>query len=119
MSNICLPLYFFPTLFTYAKYNVLPYLLFMGIMLDRIYYKLPFLNTILILSFYFIGRKMKPCRKKRMAIFRTCLYTSCYLGILFLLFQKFSIHLLFFQLIWNIIFTCCLFDSTRIYVKKD
>ncbi len=119
MINQFFPIYFFPTLFTFSYYKTLPYLLFTGLIIDRIYYQLPFTNTILILLFYLISKKLKPCRKKRQGIKRTLLFTSAYLGILFLIYQKISLILLISQLIWNTLFTLCLFDPRRIYVKKE
>ena len=118
MNSYCLPIYFFCVLFTYSKCEVFPFLLLIGIFIDKVYYNFPFYHTIFILFFFFIHSFLKPVRKRSVAVFRTIITTSCYLLILSVLTFHFSFSFFFVQILWNSFFSFLIFDPGKIYIKK-
>jgi len=113
-----LPLYFFLFLFSLPKKDILPYLLFSSIFIDRVCYNLPFINTGILLIFYFINYFFNPCRTKQKALIKTFLYTFFYLLLLSIIFRKFSFPFILIQICWNLSFTFFTFSKTRINLKN-
>lgn len=113
------PLYFFLSLLTFSKESVLPYLLFCGLFLDCIVYRLPFLHTIFIIIFFLLNRFLKRPKKLSCACIQTIMNTSLYLLLLMLIFKKIPWILLFMTNIYNLLLTCLWFRKGRIVLKKS
>lgn len=113
------PLYFFLSLLTFSKEGVLPYLLFCGLFLDCIVYRLPFLHTIFIIIFFLLNRLLKRLKKLSCACIQTIINTSLYLLLLMLIFKKTPWILFLMTNIYNLLLTCLWFRKGRIVLKKS
>ena len=118
MNNFYFPFFLFFSLFPFSKqFSVVPFLTF-GLILDRIIYSMPFLNTIFFVICYVFFYFLKPPLKRRSVNIRVIL-------VLFLYFLLFSFYTLNFSwtfygahLIGNLLFVNLFYEKGRIYLKK-
>ena len=106
MNNLLfLPHYVFLTGSLLKERDTLPIYLFTGLVIDRLFYNLPFINTIILLFFFLFSLYFKNIKGKRGTLLKNIFFTSSYF-LVFMIYLKKELFLIYFiSLFWNVLIT--------------
>lgn len=115
MSNLLfLPHYLFLTGSLLKERDTLPIYLFTGLLIDRIFYHLPFINTIILLFFFFFSLYFKNIKGKKAIILKNIFFTTSYFLVFMIYLEKELFLIYFISLFWNVLITYLMLLKRRL-----